>query len=231
MIYSFLDDELGKVIVKRNATAKRCIARYKDGSVELTIPRLYTDDLILHVFSKLKPEILNLSKPKLFRFTPETTFGTFSFKVSITVQEVKNYYVTINQGILGIVCPIHTDFAQTSTQKTIRSYIEKAMKMEAKRLLPSKVEYWARFYNFTYDKVKVNSSKTRWGSCSSKGNINLSYSCMLLPEYLIDFIVLHELCHTKEMNHGIHFWKLLNSVTDDRAKEFTKNLQEFTTNW
>ncbi len=79
--------------------------------------------------------------------------------------------------------------------------------------------------------MKINKSRTRWGSCSSKKVINLSYYCLFLPEHLIDFVILHELSHTIKMNHGEGFWKLLDSVSGGKAKELTQELKSFKTEW
>ena len=87
----------------------------------------------------------------------------------------------------------------------------------------------AQKYGFTYESVKINSSKGRWGSCSAKRGINLSYFLVLLPQHLIDYVLLHELCHTREMNHGEKFWSILNSVTSGRAHELREELRKYKT--
>jgi len=84
-------------------------------------------------------------------------------------------------------------------------------------------------HGFRFSDVKINKSTSRWGSCSFKKSINLSYFCLLLPPHLLDLIVLHELCHTREMNHGDKFWIHLDSVTGNRAKALTLELKKFST--
>jgi predicted metal-dependent hydrolase len=65
------------------------------------------------------------------------------------------------------------------------------------------------FYNFAYNKVAIRDQKSRWGSCSTKKNLNFNYRIQFLPVHLIDYIVVHELCHLEEFNHGENFWKLV----------------------
>lgn len=180
----------------------------------------------------MRPRLISLleKKPETILFTSQTDFSTFSFKLLITESpSTSNQYVQLKNGVLSISFPQGTDFEQSPVQSFIRSIIEKTLRYEANRLFPAKVESLARKYGFTVKGVKINKSRSRWGSCSSGKNINLSYYCMLLPEYLVDFIILHELCHTVEMNHSERFWSLLDKVSEGRSKELTKELKSFKT--
>ncbi len=80
---------------------------------------------------------------------------------------------------------------------------------QAKTLIPQRVEYYARKLNVTYGKITIRNQKTRWGSCSSKGNLNFNVNLMRAPLPVIDSVVVHELCHRKEMNHSRNFYKLV----------------------
>lgn len=101
------------------------------------------------------------------------------------------------------------------------------MKKEAKRVLPTRVRLLANQHKFTFSDVKIQSSRTRWGSCSNKQNINLSFYVMLLPAHLIDYVILHELCHTVEMNHSERFWKLMDEVTDAKTVALRKEMKRY----
>ena len=78
---------------------------------------------------------------------------------------------------------------------------EKARERVHERLI-----YWNTFYNFTYNRVAIRDQRTRWGSCSTKQNLNFNYRILFLPEHLIDYIIVHELCHLKVFSHGKAFW-------------------------
>lgn len=77
---------------------------------------------------------------------------------------------------------------------------------QAKASLPERAAYFAPLVGVTYGNITIRSQHTRWGSCSSKGNLNFNCLLMLAPEDVRDYVVVHELCHRKEMNHSPRFW-------------------------
>jgi predicted metal-dependent hydrolase len=81
--------------------------------------------------------------------------------------------------------------------------------------LKQKSIYFNIFYNVVWKKVTIRNQKTRWGSCSRSGNISFNYKIALLPERLADYVVVHELCHLKEMNHSKQFWNLVAQTLPD----------------
>lgn len=224
-----VDEDLGKLYLKTDIRAKRIIVRYREDAFHVTYPSEMSILSVKESIDKMKPDLLRLKDKSVHRnlLLPDNRLKTYSFDVVLKESSYKNYYTKLVNGELLIVCPIDTDFNSSFVQKTIWTIVEKYLRAEAKRTLPDKVELFANRYGFTYTDVKINKSISRWGSCSSRKNINLSYRCMLLPEYLIDFVILHELCHTIEMNHGEKFWQLLEKVTGDKAKELTKELRNF----
>ncbi len=77
---------------------------------------------------------------------------------------------------------------------------------QALGLAKTKVEQWNKIYGFAYNRINIKNQKTRWGSCSKKGNLNFNYKIVDLPEELLDYLIVHELCHLKEFNHSRNFW-------------------------
>lgn len=95
------------------------------------------------------------------------------------------------------------------SQKALRDVLVEVLREEAKILLPQKLLYFSDQYGFHFHKVTIKHNSSNWGSCSRAGNINLNLNLIRLPEPLCDYVLLHELCHLKEPNHGPHFHALL----------------------
>ena len=110
------------------------------------------------------------------------------------------------------------------TEKLTREKVI-ALAEEALKVIPARVEYFARVIGVTYGKITIRNQKTRWGSCSSKGNLNFNCLLMLAPPEVLDYVVVHELCHRKQMNHSKAFWSEVEKVLPD-YKEARKWLKE-----
>lgn len=106
------------------------------------------------------------------------------------------------------------------SNEEIHKLAEKALEY-----IPKRVSYFAKQIGVTYGKITIRSQKTRWGSCSSKGNLNFNCLLMLTSPEVIDYVVVHELCHRKEMNHSGAFWAEIEKVIPS-YKEQVKWLKE-----
>ena len=101
-----------------------------------------------------------------------------------------------------------------------------ALRAEAKQVLPARLRELADRYGFQYNSVRIKHTVSNWGSCSSKGNINLNLNLMRLPEDLRDYIMLHELCHLRYLNHGPEFHALLESLCPEH-RSLQKRLRAY----
>lgn len=122
-------------------------------------------------------------------------------------------HIKIANGIIKVTYPEFAGIADPKVQSAIRKGVEEAWRIEAKSWLPERTEQLARKYGFNYGKVTVRNSRTRWGSCSWDNNISLSLHLMMLPDHLIDYVILHELVHTVHKNHRKGFWQMLDTIT------------------
>ena len=89
------------------------------------------------------------------------------------------------------------------------------MARHAKEVIPEIAAHFAPLVGVTYGNITIRSQRTRWGSCSSKGNLNFNCLLMLAPDDVIDYVVVHELCHRKEMNHSARFWAEVERILPD----------------
>lgn len=90
--------------------------------------------------------------------------------------------------------------------------LEKFYFTQAKKYIIPRCEYLAKKYGFTYENINISRAQTRWGSCSSKKNMNFSYRLVMSPVACIDYVIIHELCHLRQMNHSQKFWKEVEKI-------------------
>jgi predicted metal-dependent hydrolase len=98
-------------------------------------------------------------------------------------------------------------------QYSIKDFKEN--KEKARALVHARLKHFNIFYSCDIGRISIRNQKSRWGSCSSTGNLNFNYKIVFLPIELVDYIIVHELCHLKEMNHGKRFWALVSQTIPD----------------
>ena len=99
-------------------------------------------------------------------------------------------------------------------ERYTKSEVERMVQL-AKKVLPQKVEYYARIIGVTYGRITIRNQKTRWGSCTYEGNLNFNCLRMMMPADIVDYVVVHELCHRLEMNHSKKFWDHVAKILPD----------------
>lgn len=118
---------------------------------------------------------------------------------------------------------------QVENRKTDQIMISEEQRREgierAKRIFPERTAYFALRMAVDYGRITIREQKTRWGSCSSKGNLNFNWKLVLLAPELLDYVVVHELAHRREMNHSKDFWKIVEAELPD-YRERRRRLKE-----
>lgn len=131
------------------------------------------------------------------------------------VQEKKEWIIERVQKFLA--SPLR--FVKNSSKKDLKKY-----RVEVLVLVKERLEYYNKFYNLKYNRISIRNQKSRWGSCSRKGNLNFNYKILQLPAEIRDYIIVHELCHLQEFNHSKNFWDLV-SQTVPNYKEIRRGLR------
>ena len=226
------DKDFGQIIIRTRITARNISMRTKPDGLHVTVPPRCLTSKIMAVIEEYRPKLLekwqkSAEQPLDLNFRIDAP----CFRLHLEEGRFSRFTLRINEEDITICCPPRTDFAQKSVQDLLRNAIIRALKKSAQTYLPPLLSELANHYGFKYKKVKITGSKSRWGSCSSTGSINLSCYLMLLPPHLMDYVLLHELTHTKEMNHGPKFWEILNDLTEGKAKTLRAELKQFRTSF
>jgi len=121
----------------------------------------------------------------------------------------------LSQNVIAVRYPMGMYDAEPEVQSVARNASIKALRVQAEKLLPQRLKLLAETHGFEYHSVSVKRLKGRWGSCDNHSRIVLNLYLMQLPWELIDYVLLHELCHTRVLKHGPDFWNQMKSVLPD----------------
>jgi predicted metal-dependent hydrolase len=229
-----IDTDFGNIEFVRNLRSKYIRAHILVDGLKVSLPAGATESDAIRFLNSQKKAILAKQnklrvkkKNHALELNFDTNIQTLTFVVEVKSVERKDIFINLKNGILSIEFPTRGDIKAEASQKHCWNGINYFLRKEAKRLLPDRTKQLAGKFGFQYADLKIQSSKSRWGSCSRARSINLSVFLMLLPTHLIDYVILHELCHTKEMNHGDKFWAWMDRVTDNKSKALRAELKKY----
>ena len=213
-------DGIGPVLLERSRKAKRISIKLQPlKGVRVIIPYAASFEEGQR-FLQAKRNWVQQHLPRIEKqenertiFDESTIFRTFSHQLQLIPHAASTLKARLAQGQLQVFYPDYRNVADTAVQEYIRKVIQETYRLEAKQFLPERVHYFAQKFNLQYNKVVIKKASTRWGSCSYQNNINLNLHLMRLPEHLRDYVILHELAHTIEKNHGPRFWALLEKIS------------------
>ena len=226
-------ESIGNIVFRKNKRSKNVsITIRPEKGVVVNFPYYLSYRFALSVVEKKRSWILN-HLPKIEEYHNKKTifnetskFNTRYRKLSIDKNTGNTIVTKLTPEFIKITYPESIDVSNSGFQEIIRTTIIKALRIEAKEFLPKQTLFLAEKYNFKFNKIFIKNNKTLWGSCSGKNNINLNLHLLLLPDYLIDYVIIHELCHTVQKNHGKHFWSLMDSILGD-SKKLSKELRNY----
>jgi predicted metal-dependent hydrolase len=160
------------------------------------------------------------------KFSEDEPFKTRSFTINFKKHPGKfSLKQTKNQ--ISILYPEQNNLNDPEISEKIQKVLTAVYRLEAKEYLPPRLSQLAAAKGFRYGNISIRNNTSNWGSCSGRNNISLNLHLMKLPDHLIDYIILHELAHTRVKNHGPEFWELLDSLTGNRAKQLAKEVRKY----
>ena len=226
----FTDHALGKVTVTYNTRARRVIMRARAGAISITVPLYTTDGEIKRVLDKYREKLRQMQSAHQQKCI-ESNFSILTEHLNLYLKEYTGDRVKITgtNGVYTLLYPVTMDFYSEQSQQAIKSAIAAALLHRAKQVLPLRLQQLAQQHNLHYRSVSVRNTRTRWGSCSSSATISLNMRLVVLPQHLIDYVLLHELCHTVEMNHSPRFWALLDKLCGTESKGLRAEIKRCST--
>lgn len=226
---------IGEVRLVRKARSTQIrISVRSTGEVLVSVPWLYSFSRGEAFLAEKKEWVIKTLEKLRKRGTVKiplqtgTLFSTrnLQYKVlPVKSDRVKVHFRPEEQSVV-IGYPETASLEHPEIREKIRLHLEGVLRYEAKRYLPDRTKELAEQLGYSYRKVTIKNNRTNWGSCSGLGNINLNLHLMRLPDRLIDYILVHELVHTKIPNHGPSFKLRLKSHFPDTA-ELDKAIKSF----
>jgi len=223
--------KLGKTVIpyeeRKSSRVKRISIRITPEKVRVTAPARASKSEIQAFIEKNQEWILeNWAKLQetvaAQRKVYETGDKVAYLGKELTLQIIPTPHKTISafyikdQGILEIKIPQGLEGQQR--QKAIQEILEKWYKQKARTIFRQKLNYWSRQMGVSYNQFRLKEQKTRWGSCSSLGNINLNWRAIMATEPVLDYLVIHELSHLLYLDHSPEFWENVARYCPDHAK-------------
>jgi predicted metal-dependent hydrolase len=199
--------------LKRSSKAKLIWLDIKrQTGLTVTIPRLY-DLRCLHSYFKSNTGwiLRNLTKycseDPLLPVTsvqPAHTISYLGKSLKVTQNQRGNDVSEVKLKRDKFIVNFNPSGESVSSEK-----LEQWLKTEASRVIKSKVSLFSQKMNLLYNRVKIRDQKSRWGSCSCRRNLNFNWRLIMAPEPVLDYVIIHELCHLVEMSHSKSFWGLV----------------------
>jgi predicted metal-dependent hydrolase len=133
----------------------------------------------------------------------------------------KRSNVCIKEGSAEIILNVNPNVAP----KAKKAILEAWYRFQAREIIHEKADYFARLLGVSYSDIRIKDQKSLWGSCSAKGNLNFNWHIVMAPENVLDYLIIHELCHLRFMDHSVDFWQLVESMhpTYKTARKWLKD--------
>jgi predicted metal-dependent hydrolase len=209
------DEEFGKITIRRSARASQVRLRVApDGTLRASLPLYAPAFLVKRLIKSSRIELREL----LVQAQPSVTYDNgmrIGKSHTLLVQPGTTFAVQRSGQRIIVTLPPTKTLASPDVIRGVRDVVIAALRVEAKSYLPKRLLFLANKLGFSYSKVRFSHASGRWGSCSTEGTISLNIALMKLPFELIDYVIVHELAHTRHMNHSPEFWALVEEGDPD----------------
>lgn len=228
---------LGAVTINESSRAHRIsIAVRPDGSVRLTVPRAADVGYAMRFLESKAGWVVRARARQQERSAGlvqvlDDGFTTRCHTLRLVPSDTGQITVRVADGAITVRYPDGSATTDPAVQEAAKRGVERAWRAEAAGILPGMLEGIARRHGLRYRSVTVRNTVSKWGSCSARDDISLSLHLMRLPDELIGYVLLHELCHTVHKNHGPRFHSLLDRLSGGRSSELRRELRRYHTRW
>ena len=208
---TFEDSEFGTVKIRRLKNTRNIRMRFEPGgNLSVCAPRLTPVIFIKQTLNNSRESLRKLRQSEKSTTYHDGQSISKNHRIAVVKTNLQNKpsVKVIRQSII-VYLPSDYEIQDASVQRLIKSQVAKVLRVEAKAYLPTRLRKLSKLDDFHYERVRFSHASSRWGSCSSAGTISLNIALMKLPDELIDYVLIHELSHTRHMNHSKNFWKLV----------------------
>lgn len=209
---SIHDKEFGEITIRRSIRTRSVrISVAPGGTLRASLPPYAPLVILKRLVSSSRAQLRKMLEQAApaYKLEDGARIGK-SHRLSV-IQAQRTSVKRYKQQITVTLAP-GTDINDPTVAGKVREEITAALRIEAKSYLSKQLKFTAEKLGYTYEKVRFSHASSRWGSCSSTGTISLNIALMKLPFELIDYVIIHELAHTKQMNHSAKFWALVEAA-------------------
>jgi predicted metal-dependent hydrolase len=217
--------DVGEVRIVHRKNCKRLIISInRNSEVKISLPYrvsflvgekfLYEKiEWIKDTLSKIKERNMNI----ISKIEKHTSIQTQTITIKLAENQDNEIFIQHTKKESIIQYPKDFEFSSEYAQKNLKKIIIEILRKEAKENLVRRTLQLANVNGFSINGVKIRNSRTRWGSCSNNNTINLSLHLIRLPKHLSDYVILHELVHTRNKSHKKSFWEQLEKIYPDAS--------------
>ena len=228
---SIVDKEFGEIKIRKNKLARSVkLSVGVDGSLRASIPYYSPEFAVRRLVNGNRDEIRKMLATHNAKnsYQDGDLIGK-THTLFLRHFDGENIKISFEGNQILFQIPENLPFKSPIIQAEIRKIVAKILRKQAKAYLPRRISFLAEKYDFNFEKLRFSHTGTRWGSCSSSGTISLNIALMNLPHHLIDYVIIHELCHTRQMNHSKKFWAEVSKYCPD-YKKCIQEMKQFSPN-